>query len=261
MSLPANSPPFGVDQHHTRQALVHRLAAKLERTHYPRLALLTIVTTAGLTAFFASFTLLSAGLHSMPVRYGLASVAGYLAFLALVRLWVTRYSEPLFDAPSVDLPLDVDIHHSSGDAFEFGGGGGFSGGGAGRSFESIEAMTDSGGGEGLDLVPEITADESAVVMVPLAFFAVLVVGLVSAVSVVWAAPALLAEVLLDAVIVGAVYRKVKSIPVQHWALGVFRRTWKPMLAIVVTLLIAAAFAQWALPGADSIGDFFATGQR
>lgn len=245
--------PSGALERNTRQTLVNRLASQLEAFHYPRLALLTIVTASGFAAFLASYALLLAGLHSMPVRYGFAALGGYLAFLALVRLWVERYSGPSVQLPDAT-PVDLDFTSVPGGSFDFGGGGGFSGGGAGRSFDAPEAVSDPLGIDSIDLVPD--ADESAMVMIPLLLFGVLVVGLVSTLSVLWAAPALLAEVFLDAVITGAVYRKLKNVPSQHWAYGVFRRTWKPMFTIVVTLILAAALAQWLQPAADSIGDFF-----
>jgi hypothetical protein len=34
-----------------------------------------------------------------------------------------------------------------------------------------------------------------------------------------------------------------------------RRTWKPMLALTLTLAAAGFAAQWLRPTADSIGDF------
>ena len=84
----------------------------------------------------------------------------------------------------------------------------------------------------------------------------MIVGLGSAVAVILGAPALLGEVLLDAGIAGLVYRRIGRYPTQHWLDGVLRRTWKPMLAIMTTLIFCATLAQHYVPAADSIGDFF-----
>ena len=72
-------------------------------------------------------------------------------------------------------------------------------------------------------------------------------------SVVYAAPLLLAEVALDAALVGGVYRRLRREDARHWLGSAFRRTWLPALAISL-LMMAAGFAlQWAAPEARSIG--------
>lgn len=240
-----------------RQALIARIAVRLQHLHHPRLALLGILTVAGLSGFLSSFALLSAGVSSMPARYGLASLIGYLCFLCCVRLWVGQYHEA--QGGGLDL-VDLGPHSlgPTGDGFTFGGGGGFSGGGAGRSFDASPTSTDAlPDVPGLDLVDGIAdLDEGALVLLPVVLAGVLIVGLISAVAVLIGAPALLAEVFLDAIIAGAAYRRLRLVPSQHWTRGAFRRTWKPMLAIVVMLIFAAAIAQHLVPSADSIGDFF-----
>ena len=74
-------------------------------------------------------------------------------------------------------------------------------------------------------------------------------------TVVVGAPGLLAELLLDGVIAGAAYRRLRQVPLQHWLHGAVRRTWKPMLALTLTLVAAGLVAQWLRPAAHSIGDF------
>jgi hypothetical protein len=78
---------------------------------------------------------------------------------------------------------------------------------------------------------------------------------VGVVTVVVGAPGLLAELLLDGVIAGAAYRRLRQVPLQHWLHGVVRRTWKPVLALTLSLVAAGLAAQWLAPSADSIGDF------
>lgn len=240
-----------------RHKVIARVAAALQARHYPRLALSGILTAAGLAGFLTSFLLLTFGLTTMAARYALAALVAYLAFLGFIRLWVTRY---LGDRSAEGSLLDLapDPAPGGGHGFGFGGGGQFSGGGAGRSFETGSDVLDppSAGSDldVIDLVPDV--DEGVVVLVPLAFIVALLVGLVGVVTVLVGAPALLGEVLFDAVIAGAVYRRLRFVPAQHWSHGALRRTWRPMLALGVTLVLAAAIAQHFVPTADSIGDFF-----
>jgi hypothetical protein len=95
----------------------------------------------------------------------------------------------------------------------------------------------------------------AAVVIPVLIVGFIVVGLVGVVTVVVGAPGLLAELLLDGVIAGAAYRRLRQVPLQHWLHGAVRRTWKPMLALTLTLVAAGLVAQWLTPAADSIGDF------
>jgi hypothetical protein len=127
------------------------------------------------------------------------------------------------------------------------------GGGAGRSFDSDAELPS----RGVDVVEAVAdGDEGLLWLAALVLAAALVVGVIGAMVVIFGAPALLGEALLDAGIAGLIYRRLYRYPTQHWLDGVLRRTWKPMLAIAVTLVLAAALAQWLMPAADSIGDFF-----
>jgi len=243
-----------------RQKRIARVAAALQERHHPRLALSGILTAAGLAGFLTSFLLPTFGLTSMAARYALAALVAYLAFLGFIRLWVTRYhGDQSADGSLLDLAPDP--VSGGGHGFGFGGGGQFSGGGAGRSFETGSDVLDppSAGSDldVIDLVPDV--DEGVVLLVPIAFIVALLVGLVGVITVLVGAPALLGEVLFDAVIAGAVYRRLRFVPAQHWSHGALRRTWRPMLALGVTLVLAAAIAQHFVPTADSIGDFFRPG--
>jgi hypothetical protein len=100
------------------------------------------------------------------------------------------------------------------------------------------------------------ADDGAIVLAPLLLALVVIVGIVASVSVIWQAPMLLAEVLVDGTVAAFVYRRIKARPVTHWTSSVWRRTWKPALAITVSLTVLGALIPWLVPGADSIGDLF-----
>ncbi len=96
-------------------------------------------------------------------------------------------------------------------------------------------------------------DDDGLKLLPLFAVAAIAVGLFAAGSVVWAAPQLLAEILVDGAIAGGAYRKLRR---GNWAGGVVRRTWKPMLAIFVAFVLLGVAGHYFNPDADSIGDCF-----
>ena len=68
-------------------------------------------------------------------------------------------------------------------------------------------------------------------------------ALLAVTYIVWTAPALLAEVLVDAVIVSAVSKRLGSIERRaYWTATAIRRTWLPAAIMIATL----ALAGWAL---------------
>jgi uncharacterized membrane protein len=86
-------------------------------------------------------------------------------------------------------------------------------------------------------------------------------GLIAILYVVYAAPVLLAEVALDAVLVTGLYRKLRREDARHWLDSAVRRTWAPALVAGLFLMVAGIAIQWALPAADSIGDVWRTAAR
>lgn len=232
-----------------RSQLVERVRAHLERYCYPRLELSLLIALSGLSAFLVSFALLRGGLDSMPLRYGLAGFAGYLAFLGFVRLWIAwNYSRdsvldldldpgPLIEG--IDVPFDVP-RGSAPNLFADGRSGG---GGASSSWN---ASRSSGGGSSW-----LDGDDSLVFI--LLAIAAAVGSIVTVVYVVYLAPALLAEVLVDAVIVATISRRVARADRRDWTATLIRRTCVPAL-LLLSFLVAGGWAlQRLAPDARSIG--------
>lgn len=245
-------------QYAARERALRRVTAHLERHHYPRLAMLAILALAGAAGFLTSAGLLHTGVRSMGWRYGFAAVAGYLVFLLGLRLWLAFYGRRRSE---LDGSLDAPDPAPGESGFQFGGGGGFRGGGAGGPLEGGDPVEAGGsleaGSTAGDAVGALgSLDEGAPIVVPVLVVGALVVGLAGVVAVLMGAPGLLAELLLDGVIAGAAYRRLRYVPVQHWLTGAVRRTWKPMLALAVCLVAAGLVAQWLVPAAGSIGDVF-----
>jgi hypothetical protein len=237
--------------------------------------MLVIVSGAAATAFLTSAALLWAGVRYMPVRYAIASLLGYAVFVWLVRGWLAarnrreagnRLVENAADAVDVvnivDLPGAVVRTTTSGTRevpvgiFQ----GGRSGGaGASASFGStppqVPAMVMAPVPSESGSAPSWAAglDDDSVKLLPLLAVAAIVIGLFAAGSVVWSAPQLLAEILVDGVIAGQAYRRLRT---GNWSGGVVRRTWKPMLAIFLAFVLLGSAGHYFDPTADSIGDLF-----
>lgn len=229
---------------HERSHLIERVHRHLEERDWPRLVLFVMIATAGFAGFVVSYALLSAGLDSMAWRYAVAGTTGYLAFLALLGVYVTwmrRGDEIDGDLLDVASALDVRLPgESPGPSYFSGGRSG--GGGASSSWGS-----GSSGGEGSWLDGDVDLG-----WVLLAILAVLS-ALLAVFYIVWAAPALLAEVLVDAVIVSAVSRRLGSIERRDWTATAIRRTWLPASILVATLAVAGWALQKAAPETKSIG--------
>jgi hypothetical protein len=227
---------------------------------------LLLLALAGLGAFLSSAVMLARlGSSALPARYFIAAALGYLLFLALVRglarLSAASLAERLRRSPVRStcrprLRLGAAVLGRRRRAFQRGWGR------AGPSRlrdrrhpplppRTRRTLLRRAHRCFLDSVPD--ADEAW----PLALIALgllmLAAGMTGAVFVIWASPALFAEVLLDAAVVGAVYRRARRRPRSHWLRGVFRRTWMPAATLCLVLAIAGFALQITNPGAHSLG--------
>jgi hypothetical protein len=253
----------------SRASLVQELRHGYLRDSFPRVQILIILSLAGLVAFGSSVLGLRAGLVHMGVRYPLAALVGYLAFLALIRAWIAiqraRWQKrdvtggPDFNPiDAVDLGDLIASGAQGSEAAPFPGlGGGLSGGG-GASGEWLEAVRtppmDRAPGAALKAAGDggwsVDVDDAW----PLVLAAICVAGGVIALAyVVYAAPVLLAEVALDAALVTAAYRRLRRNDARNWIGSVVRRTWGPAVVLVVMLAVAGNLLHRAVPEARSIG--------
>ncbi len=226
--------------------------------------MLGVVLGAGTAGFLLSAGLLSLGVGSMALRYTLAACAGYLAFLLGIKIWLTRrlgqaqrersrwldHIDPSGLAPD-SAPAEP--------SFTFGGGGEFSGSGAGSSINAPSPVSpmEPADSDSIDLIDVVDLDESlAVIVVPIVLLGFVFAGLFGSFAIVLGAPSLLAEVLLDGIIAAWAYRHLRQLSPQHWLAGVVRRSWKPFAAILVSLAIGGYALQALVPGVRSIGDLW-----
>jgi hypothetical protein len=196
-----------------------------------------ILLWAGTIAFGISAGLLWCGTESMALRYGTASIGGYLAFLLAIGSWL-RYQKG--GHLTVELPPN---RMTRSDQWFEGGGGSFDGGGATGRWDS---GTSSSGG--LDIPSD--GDE---ILLPLI---VVLVSLVAALSVasyvIWIAPSLLAEVLVDGAIMTGIYRRLRDQETPDWVSGVVRRTWLPAMLLTALVSGGGALIQYRVPSAQTL---------
>ena len=234
--------------HSDRSHLVERIRRDIERRGWPRIVVFLIVSLAGMCGFLVSYALLSAGITSMPLRYGIAGASAYAGFLAFLGLYVAmrRGGDPIDGVDAVDLLSHTDLSFGGGSLPSANFAGGRSGGaGASAPFDGAPPQSSSASASVFDL----DSDLAWVLVAVLAALA----GAVAIGYVVWAAPLLLAEVLVDAAIVSTVSRTINRKDRRDWTATAIRRTWMPAVALILTLVVAGWALQSAAPDARSIG--------
>lgn len=262
-----------------RQRTVERVRRRLLSGGWPRLFVSFLLMLTGASGFLTSYALLHLGLTNMAVRYPLAVLAAYCVFLLLLRLWLSLQRKTTdtfdgdFDLAGIDLnPINSGL--SLSDAAKLGGGGGdFGGAGAGGGWVadvtsnatssvgnstslagSTVGSSTSGGGWNLDLGFDFDADEGcAVLVIPI----IAIVGLLIVMFyVVYAAPVLLAEILVDGLLLAGLYKRLKGVEPRHWLRSAVRRTLLPALVTTALFIAAGYLMQRAIPEARSLGDFW-----
>jgi hypothetical protein len=221
----------------------------------PRLQVALILLLTGLAGFLTSFSLLHLGISRMWLRYPIAILIAYCVFLLLLRLWLwlQRHSLEVDFDPSV---LDFSSSESSThvESFRFSGGGGdASGGGAGGSWgESVSSSSVSSGGPASSGGSfDLDLEEGWLIVIAII---ALIGGLIASFYIIYIAPALLAEILVDGALVAGLYKRVKHIEQRHWLRSAVRRTLLPAVLVATFFTLAGYTLQKAVPEAHTIGE-------
>jgi hypothetical protein len=261
----------------TRKRAIERVRRQLVRGGHPRLLVSFLLALTGLAGFLVSTALLHLGVTLMSVRYPLAVLLAYSVFLLLLRLWLAlqRRRGSSLDALSDigdGIPNLFDSGTSAaGDALNaatFGGGADFGGAGAGGSWTGGAATSNlgsnmSGGSSIMDSIPDMPdvgldldldfGEGCFWIVIPI----VAIVGVVVAMFyVVYVAPVFLAEIMVDALLVAGLYRRLKGIEQRHWLRSVVRRTLAPVMIATALFIAAGYLMQRIAPEAHSIGGFW-----
>jgi len=218
----------------SRQQLVDRIRHQLERRGYPRLQMLLLVSLTGGAGFLASYALLHAGLETLSWRYGLSVAIAYVFFLLLLWLWLRTDAGDSVDLGQAMVDIATHYPHASSEPLvELPG------------LPKIGSLAD--------------ADELAIPLgVLFAVVTIVVTVLAASFSIVYSAPILFAELLVDGVLAATLYRRLRRLDSRHWLQSAVRRTFVPF-AITALLMMAAG---WGLssyaPTARSLGEVLAT---
>lgn len=239
-----------------RQRDILRIRGRLERDGFPRLQMFFLVALTGGSGFLVSFILLHSGLTVMWLRYLAAVAVAYGVFLLLLWLWLKTRAEDYGDVPD-GFGSSSGAQHSC-DGY-YGQGGNSGGGGASSSLDGPSVPTDDSGtgiGDVFESVGEV--EEFAIPLIALACLAAM---LFSSLFVVYSAPALFAELLVDGLLSASLYRRLRGLDTRHWLDTAVRRTAVPF-ALTAAMLVAAGWgmAQYA-PQAHSIGEVIAYAQH
>ena len=259
-----------------RAAAVGRARRLLLRRGRPRVEMAFILLLTGSAGFLLSYLLLHAGVTSMALRYPVVIFLSYGVFLLLLRAWLALRQRPRRGRDSVTDHLAPDLNlldfdspggggGGGGHAPVFGGAGDFGGGGAGGSWAGATTGGPSYGGGGgsflgdLDLDLDLPADGDEgclVIFAVLAVVAAVVAGLLASFYVIYLAPALLAEILVDGLLVAGLYRRTQHVEGQHWLKSVVRRTLLPVVLTLLCFTLAGYLMQRAAPEARSLAGFW-----
>jgi hypothetical protein len=207
-----------------RRGQISRLSRFLAKYSQPRFQLFLILVLTAAVGAGTSFVLLKNGLNSMWLRYPIAAVIAYLAFLTLLRLWVQcKLSQLDFSREAYLGEPEPKSHRSAWNSSLF---------------------------DLLDLVCWFDDFPVAILIVAVVIILVVVLGIIVA------APVLMAEILVDGILVTGLWHRFMRYGEQSSLRGTIRATILPSIAVVVCLAIIGLILQMIEPGANSIGDVF-----
>jgi hypothetical protein len=229
-----------------RERRIEVIKRRLLQDSMPRLQMSLILLLTGLAGFLASFSLLHLNVSRMWIRYPIAILIAYGVFLLLLRLWLWIYGRDMevdLDPDLAEVVLELpsggyapsEVSHSN----------------VGADIGHTHAGGSSSWWSGIDFDLDVEDGWFLIIAV-----IVLIGALIASLYIIYIAPLLLAEILIDGVLLVGLYKKVKHIDQQHWLRAAVRRTIIPVLLIAMFFSIAGFAMQRVVPEAHSIGGFW-----
>lgn len=231
-----------------RRFTIEHARRHLERDGWPRLQMSAIVLITATGGLLASFLLRNAGVDAMAVRYTMATLVAYGLFLLLMWAWV-RWRNDVDGELAGDC---VDLGSSAAqDTSGWAGHGGNSAGASRSGTWSAPSVTSDVSGHGA--LPDFVDGEAGLpILAILAVLAAAAVAIVAAAWVVWSAPVLMAELLVDAALAGGLYRRMRGVQAQGWWWLCVRHTLWPLIGVLTFVIVVGAFAQHKAPQATTL---------
>lgn len=241
----------------TRGSEIARARQQLQRGGWPRLQMAVIVMVTAVAGLLAAHLLRLGGLDTMLLRYPLAVLLAYLMFLLLMWLWLHLRRNDVAEAVINSGVSGGSSSPSTGS--QWGGQGGHSGGG-GASASWAPATGSSAGTPNSDgsLLDLADGDAGVPVMALIAVLAIAAGTLVAASWVIWSAPVLMAELLVDTAIAGGLYRRMQGMRAQGWWRLCLAHTFWPLIGVLVFSAGLGWVAQEIAPHANTLADVLQT---
>lgn len=254
----------------TRRAkMLKKFKKYVEKHRYSRAQMTLILTVTGLAGFLCSVALLHLGLGIIWMRYLLSICVAYAVFLFLVRIWLAYHRRNMAGESGSYDRFDIGGFHSGGGSSftsaPYTGGGGTFGGGASGSFETpaletpalvgvSEATEPAATASGIS-IPTIDLDsDSASILVAVAVIAAIVSALAASAYVIFAAPQLLAELLLNGALSAGLSLRLRGIERENWLETAVQKTWVPVAVVMLFFVLTGLLMHWYTPEAKSVSD-------
>lgn len=223
-----------VDRKFLRRRALNALRIHFAQRRWPRVMMCVMMVATGAVGFGASWVMLHAGVSAMWVRYPVAALLAWGALLVFLRLWA-EFERRHF-VPDASLAGTVEEQEEV------------------KKRSALEDVDSSvlelfNPLELVDVDAEGCLAGVLVLVVALLLFAI-AWGVITIVS---AAPILIAEVFLDAVLVSILYRRVRKMEERWWLAGAVRHTVVPVAWTVLSLAVAGFLMQSYAPEAKSVG--------
>ena len=242
------------------------IAGWLNKHFYLRLHMTLIIALTFLAGMAATNVLMWLQANPLALRYALTVTAAYLAFLALIRLWLWYIGIRTARSSAhnaVDLTSDgIDVVNFNAGGFMSGtnasvpstietGGGHFGGGGASGSWG--EASSSSSSDHGASSLLDIGGgDDSGAIALIIAIIVAVIVAAVAALYVIYAAPAILSEVAFQGVLAAAMARRTRHMSNTGWVGAVWRKTFWAFLAVMAVAIAVGWIANHFCPQAITL---------
>ena len=261
-----------------------RITAALEHRFFLRVHMTAMLTATILVGLATNLLLYRMRVTVFAIRYGIAVITAYAAFIGCIRLWLLYVGfrgrrrsgsgvDDWFDC--VNFTGSGSSSGSSGGGVSFRGGGGkFGGGGASGSWASesdvrpaplvvappppkstssvsskSSSSSKSGGGGG-------GGDDLGELILVLLIIALVIAVIASFVWIVWVAPTILGEVVFNAALAGALARHTHRATCGEWIGSVLKKTALPFAAILILSITMGWWAQHICPSALRLKDAF-----
>lgn len=215
----------------------------------------------------ANHLLLIVPIPHASLRWVIALALAYGAFFVAMRLWLAYVGARPLGGIDLDNALDSSGSGGGGGGIDIGssaskgiGGGRFGGGGASSAFDSPAPRVSvapsanpgsSHGGFGLDL----GGDDGGFIVLVIVTIAIAAALIGGATYLLVAAPHLLPDVAFGAALThgfGHGVRQASRDP--GWTGSVFSATWKPFVAVTITIVVAGLVFEHYFPGARTLGE-------